>query len=186
MMISKQAKLRAKISKDELKTNFHYDPIAGTLFRIYHRKSGKVEYVKVGWSDAISHHIKITYKEAFFYLHRVCWLLATGDWPKGNLDHANRDPSDNRLCNLREAGKSGNQMNVAPCSKSEYKFISKYKGVTYNSKKWVARISYTEADGTQHNLWLGRFLTEEDAAVAYNLAAIEHHGKFAYLNVIEG
>lgn len=33
---------------------------------------------------------------------RLIWLLHYGEWPKRDLEHINRDPFDNRICNLRE------------------------------------------------------------------------------------
>lgn len=43
--------------------------------------------------------------------------------------------------------------------------------------------------GKQHFLkkvMLGRFKTEREAYMAYNLAAIKYHGEFARLNQIQG
>ena len=35
----------------------------------------------------------------------------TGDWPKEMLDHINRNPADNRWCNLREVTRAENRLN---------------------------------------------------------------------------
>jgi hypothetical protein len=55
--------------------------------------------------------------------------------------------------------------------------ISRYKGVSRNREKWQARI---KVDGKQSHL--GIFTDEEDAARAYDAAARELFGEFAYLN----
>jgi hypothetical protein len=47
----------------------------------------------------------------FHYAHRVIWLWMTGRWPNPELDHRNRNPTDNRWRNLREVGHSENQRN---------------------------------------------------------------------------
>jgi hypothetical protein len=53
---------------------------------------------------------------------------------------------------------------------------SGYKGVSWNKgkKKWESAI---RVNGTRKNL--GRFNTKEEAAAAYQAAALELHGEFA-------
>lgn len=63
------------------------------------------------------------------------------------------------------------------------KAASKFRGVTYNTragrvKRWVARLNTPEGKTIQ----LGYFLHEQDAALAYNAAAIKHLGADAVLN----
>ena len=57
----------------------------------------------------------------------------------------------------------------------------KFKGLKHSTPpgRFRARIIVNEK---VHNL--GTFATQEDAALAYNKAAIEHYGDFALLNVI--
>jgi len=70
--------------------------------------------------------------------HRVAWYLAYGYWPS-RIDHINRDKTDNRLVNLREATTSTNALNTDP---------SIQKGVN-----WVeARQCY---QATYRGKWLG-------------------------------
>ena len=98
--------------------------------------------------------------------------------PKLDVDHINGNKLDNRRSNLRLATPLENNRNqkkiVKRCS-------SKYKGVVYHSRdlKWQAQI---RIEGKR--LFLGYFKCEEEAALAYNKAAIEHHKEFAVLNVI--
>lgn len=40
-----------------------------------------------------------------FKAHRVAWLLVHGDFPKSELDHINRNRTDNRIENLRESNR---------------------------------------------------------------------------------
>lgn len=94
------------------------------------------------------------------------------------IDHINRDRLDNRRINLRACNRRDNAINIP---KRKGKYTSKYKGVYYSRrcKAWVAqlKINYTA-------LYLGKYKTENDAAVAYNIAASKHYGAFAYLNEV--
>src|SRR4051812_33184592 len=46
---------------------------------------------------------RVTFSGQTHYVHRVIWAWETGEWPPGELDHANGNPSDNRLWNIRLA-----------------------------------------------------------------------------------
>jgi hypothetical protein len=75
---------------------------------------------------------------------------------------------------MRNCTKSQNAMN-----RKSYHGSSKYLGVkVINNKYIVANIKPWHAD----QLYLGKFLTEEDAARAYDAKAKELHGEFANLN----
>ena len=47
-----------------------------------------------------------------YLLHRVIWLIETGEWPK-QIDHINGDPADNRWTNLRNVENTRNMRNKA-------------------------------------------------------------------------
>ena len=51
--------------------------------------------------------------------HRLAWLLHYGEEPPAQIDHINRDRSDNRIENLRDGGDSVNQMNRSCSAKNE-------------------------------------------------------------------
>lgn len=101
------------------------------------------------------------------------------------VDHINRNKLDNRKSNLRLATQSQNQMNIAKRGRTKTeKPQSKYKGVsrsTYNPAKWTATIKINKK-----NTYLGTFKTEEEAACAYNQAALQEYSQYALLNSIEG
>lgn len=61
-------------------------------------------------------------------LHRVAFVLMTGDWPTHELDHINGDRLDNRWCNLRKVTRGQNSRNKGPHGKT-----SDYIGVSWNS-----------------------------------------------------
>lgn len=44
--------------------------------------------------------------------HRVVFALVHGRWPENEVDHINRDRTDNRPCNLRDVTHSENMLNA--------------------------------------------------------------------------
>lgn len=93
-------------------------------------------------------------------------------------DHVNGNGLDNRRCNLRPCTKKQNQQN---CRVSKNNKVG-YKGVcrsTDHSRVKVWR-SFLVVDNKQINL--GRYTTPEEAAHAYDKAALELFGEFARLN----
>lgn len=108
------------------------------------------------------------------YMHRI--ILQT---PIGmQTDHINGDKLDNRRENLRICSASQNKQNEGIRSNN----TSGYKGAHYVStnnriKKWCATIWINNK-----SIFLGFFLTAEEAARAYDKKAIELFGDFANLN----
>lgn len=91
-------------------------------------------------------------------------------------DHINHDGLDNRRSNLRPATSAQNKANMR---KRPGRWSSPYKGVFWNRQcgKWQAEIVTNRKPR-----YLGRFVNEVDAALAYDAAARELFGEFAYLN----
>lgn len=94
------------------------------------------------------------------------------------VDHKNRNTLDDRRSNLRRCSRSQNQYNRG---KIVTKTSSRFKGVCFDKrrKKWESYI-WVE----KQRRFLGYFIKEIDAALAYNQAAQEAHGEFARLNAI--
>ena len=92
-----------------------------------------------------------------------------------DVDHRNHNGLDNRKLNLRVCGRSNNLGNsVRPVNNT-----SGYKGVVWDkvNRKWRAQIG---VNGKSHPL--GRFSTKEEAACAYDEAALRQWGEFALTN----
>ena len=72
------------------------------------------------------------------HAHRLAWLYAHGVWPANQIDHINRNPTDNRLCNLRDVTASENVHNTSNSSRN----TSGVRNVVWHkrAKKWQAQI----------------------------------------------
>jgi hypothetical protein len=101
-------------------------------------------------------------------LHR----LLMSDTNCREVDHADRNPLNNRRNNLRPATSAQNNANRGLQRNNR----SGFKGVHFHlaSNRWRASIRYC---GARFNL--GSFLSAEDAAEAYKLAAERLNGEFA-------
>lgn len=110
-------------------------------------------------------------------VHRVIFLMHHGYLPEV-IDHINRIRDDNRIENLRDALTEGNNQGN---QSHQVGRSSQYKGVCWDQArgKWAA---YAKQDGKRFNL--GRFSSEDQAALAYNAKATELFGEFANLNKV--
>lgn len=111
-----------------------------------------------------------------YLVSRIIWLYMTGAWPAANIDHRDRDSTNNRWKNLREATYSQNEMNKGLRGGLRGSNTSGIKGVSFDkaSGKWAADI---KARGVRYRL--GRFSDKEEAAASYKTAALKLHGEFA-------
>jgi len=101
------------------------------------------------------------------------------DCPPGlELDHINGDKLDNRRENLRVCTHAENVRNRGQQIRRDPGLP---KGVTACGKRgrYAAHIKY---DGRIHRI--GTFDSPEEAAHAYDVAAIKHHGEFARPNFL--
>ena len=108
-------------------------------------------------------------------MHRLVMAAVSGQ----SVDHIDGNGLNNQRANLRLATQSQNLANSSGRPHS-----SKYKGVFWSKderykRRWWARI---KKNGKSTHL--GIFATEEEAAAAYNQAAIEMFGDFSRINVL--
>jgi hypothetical protein len=105
------------------------------------------------------------------------------------VDHINHDGLDNRRSNLRVATYEQNARNKVSLRLKS----GDLKGASWDDSarrkyKWAARIyaGPVGGNGKRGRIRLGYFATEEEAALAYDVAAREHFGEFAFCNFPDG
>lgn len=151
------------ITQSELKYKLHYNENTGIFTRI---KTGEIAgFIRNGYII-----IGINQKE--YRAHRLAWLYVYGYMPNKFIDHINLNKSDNRICNLRQATKSQNAMNVKLSSKNK----SGYKGVSWNKEKNKWKVAL-KLNGIQKHF--GYFSNLEFASLVAKEAINKYHKEFA-------
>lgn len=105
--------------------------------------------------------------------HRLAWLHFRGEPVPDLIDHADGDPSNNRIANLRAATRAQNFANAGLNKNNR----SGAKGVRQRGARFLVQIAM---DGKLRHI--GSFGTLEEASRAYRDAAVRLHGKFARLD----
>jgi hypothetical protein len=134
-----------------------------------HGKIGKM----VGCNNGKS-YLKVGINKKYYYVHKLIFLYHYGYIPK-TIDHMDRNPLNNSIENLREVTAAENSFNRGMRSDNK----SNFKGVSFHkkTKKWQSEICVNHK-----TIYLGLYTTKEEAAKAYNEAAIKHFKQFAFIN----
>jgi hypothetical protein len=159
------------ITKEYLDTLFRYSFDDGILTWAVKRRGTKGIGNEAG-SLRKNGYVQINIDGKLYFAHRLIWMLATGEWPKKELDHINGVRSDNRLENLREADAFQNHQNQKRPSNNK----SGTKGVCWNvsSGKWSCFV----AINGKSKYW-GSFTLKEDAEARVKSVRESIHGEFA-------
>ena len=113
-------------------------------------------------------------------MQNLIWTLMHGPVPDGlvvdHIANGRGNRLDNRIANLRLNTRGGNMHNKAKAANAS----SRYYGVSFVGDRWQASIMF---EGKPH--MLGYFHREENAARAYNTAAVRFYGDKANLNKLD-
>jgi hypothetical protein len=105
--------------------------------------------------------------------HRLAWFYVTGEMPKNQIDHINRNKSDNRFQNLREATSGQNRANSKTNNMHGLKGVRRLPWMKDGDRCWQTQITHQKKV-----LYIGCFHTKEEAHQAYCEAAKKLHGEF--------
>ena len=101
---------------------------------------------------------------------RVAWLMQTGAWPVGQIDHKNCDKLDDSFLNLREASNEQNCCN----RRTRKDNVLGIKGVHEQDGRFIAQIGHK-----RRVIYLGCYGTPIEAKRAYDAQAAVLHGEFS-------
>lgn len=123
-----------------------------------------------GWNHTDG-YIRVMVFDRAYLAHRLAWFYIHGKWPEDEIDHADGDPKNNRIANLREASNSQNSHNrcVRKDSKTGHKGVSFTKYGTYKVR--------VAANGKR--VHIGNFRDLDDAIAACKEMREKMHAEFA-------
>lgn len=160
------------LTQARLKELLHYDPETGVFVRLVSR--GRAAAGSVAGSPDKNGYLQISIDKSNYLAHRLAFLHELGRFPLDEVDHIDRDPSNNRWNNLREATRSLNGANTRLRPDN----ASGHRGVYWEQRrgKWLVQ---GHLNGSTK--YLGYFDRLEDAAAVSQAWRETHFREFAAL-----
>lgn len=161
----------AALTADRARELMAYDPETGVFSWNGVRRRGYRPADIPGHLDKPTGYLDIGIDRVKYRSHRLAWLIVTGDWPKGVIDHIDGNRINNIFSNLRDVSQSDNCKNRAMNINNKSGFI----GVYWRKRegRWCASITIARKEK-----YLGMFKTIEEAARVREKASAEVFGEF--------
>jgi len=154
----------------------------GILYWKVERSNG----INIGDEAGTLHKVRTGYRRRvginrkYYYSARIIFLFHKGYLPE-QVDHEDNDMLNDRIENLRPATGLQNAKNRSSSKGSTSRYLGVWLQKGRGSRTfWRSKIKVGSKQKS-----LGCFKVEEDAALAYNRAAVLYHGEFANLNIIQ-
>mgnify|MGYP001205356344 CR=1 FL=1 len=154
------------LSVEALKAILDYDGTSG-LFTWKETRSSTCKKGQIAGTLNDNGYIIIGALGKRYRAHHLAWFYVYGELPQ-EIDHINKNKSDNRIDNLRLATRSQNNINTKP-RKGKYP-----RGVMKNKNKYTAYI-----DKNYKRMYLGTYDTISEAKRIRDEKAKELYGEFA-------
>ena len=163
-----------------VKELFDYDPDTGNLLYRYNPRGTDKRHGDPAGTSQPTGYLQVMVSRRRYYIHRLVWLWHHGYMPKRPMviDHIDRDPTNNRIENLREVHTRENTCNT---DYSKTRSETGYRGVCYLSDR-DKYLAYCHQEGKR--VFIGHFDDPHSAAEAYNRKIIELRGDLVDLNTI--
>ena len=153
---------RPELTAEYLRSILHYDPATG-IFTWKVRTAKRVKVGDIAGCPNGDGYLQIRVCSRKYRAHRLAWLYHFGEWPEDQIDHINRNRSDNRISNLRDISHKQNLQNTGKYSNN----TSGHPGVSWHkqSAKWQVKIKHN-----YKQIHLGYFSILEEAIAARKAA----------------
>ncbi len=160
---------KTDLTAQRLRELLHYDPETGIFYA--KKRRGPLSVGKSSGTITPDGYVQISLHRSLYLAHRLAWLYVFGEFPSQQIDHKDRDGTNNRIENLRLA--TGSQNNYNKPKRADN--TSGHRGVCYvkRSGLWEAK---TKVNGKRKSL--GRYKTPQEAGFAYEQFAKANHGEF--------
>lgn len=147
--------MKNQLTQKRLKELLDYIPESGEFVWKLNRGPRILAGSLAGYLDNKKYRV-IKVDNVQFKAHRLAFLWMNGEFPPQDVDHINRNPSDNRWLNLRHATRSQNCINKLPSNRNSSGHVGVYWSKQH--KKWRAQCKVGQK---QHSL--GLFENIQDA-----------------------
>ena len=123
------------ITVERVRYQFTYDPDTGIFL---HRHKARGIRRAIAGCTRSDGYVLLCMDRRMYLAHRVAWIYVYGVWPSKFIDHIDRNPSNNRILNLRDVGQSENMQNQTTARNNTTGVL----GVHFNTKhqKYVASL----------------------------------------------
>lgn len=162
-----------ELTHERLLEVVHYNPNTGIFKYIDDIRSvRRAKPRKDGGTYTHHGYLSIIIDGRYYPAHRLAWFYVYKRWPDKEIDHINCIPNDNRIENLREAGRAQQTANMRKPKTN----TSGYKGVSWCSSKKMWRAEIKHEGKTRI---LGYHDNPKEAHTLYRLTATKLKGEFA-------
>lgn len=157
------------ITIDELKRVLDYNPETGLFkWKINHGRRGLL-WKPAGYLNSYGRPCIMIYSKEY-RAAKLAWAIYYGEWPTSIIDHKDRNTTNTRIINLRQASAVQNSIN----SKLYVTNTSGYRGVC-KTKQGTYKANIRINGKLKH---LGVFQTALEASIVYEAKAKELYGEF--------